>query len=295
MNTSARQAPRVGGGRFGGLWAAVCLLASLASAATPARALGLMAASLPALGVALAATALGCSSADAERRKREDKAEFHYKLAAGYFQASNIDLAIRELVRSYDFDPEHAESRYLYGFILFGRKQYEEAAENFRRALQRNPRFFAARNHLGVTYLELERFHEAIQIIEPLLAEPLYTTPYLAHNNIGWAYLRLGNMRNAEHHLRQAVFLNPKFCLGHRNLGLLAKEQRDIDSAVRHLEDATRLCPDNFADAWWELGELLSERHLEKAQDAFRRCRKIAGDSPLGRRCSARILDSAVQ
>ena len=232
----------------------------------------------------------GCGSAAAEQLKRQEQAEFHYKLAVGYFQGKNIDLAIRELVRAFDFDPENAEARYLYGFILFGRKRLEEAAENFRRALVRNPKYFAARNHLGVTYLELERFHEAIEVIEPLLKEPLYTTPYLAHNNIGWAYLRLGNLRNAEKHLRMAVFINPKFCLGFRNLGLLAKEQRDLPQAIRYLEDATRLCPENFAAAWWELGELLSERDMERAQDAFRTCRRIEGDSMLGRRCAARII-----
>lgn len=232
----------------------------------------------------------GCGSAAAEQRKRQEQSEFHYKLASGYFHAENIDLAIRELVRAFDFDPENPEARYLYGFILFSRKRLEEAAENFRRALVRNPKHFAARNHLGVTYLELERFHEAIEVIEPLLKEPLYTTPFLAHNNIGWAYFRLGNLRNAEKHLRMAVFINPKFCLGFRNLGLLAKEQRDIAQAIRHLEEATRLCGKDFASAWWELGELLSERDMERAQNAFRTCRKIAGDSMLGRRCAARII-----
>ena len=244
---------------------------------------------LLALAGAAVATLGGCSGAAAEERKKREQSEFHYKLAVGYFHAQNIDLAIRELVRAFDFDPENPDARYLYGFILFGRKRLEEAAENFRRALLRNPKFFAARNHLGVTYLELERFHEAIEVIEPLLKAPLYTTPYLAHNNMGWAYLRLGNLRNAEKHLRMAVFINPKFCLGYRNLGLLSKEQRDIPQAIRHLEDATRLCP-KFAAAWWELGELLSERDMERAQSAFRACRQIEGNSMLGRRCAARII-----
>ena len=232
----------------------------------------------------------GCGSAEAERRKREEKAEFHYKLALGYFQARNIDLAIRELVRAFDFEPEHADSRYLYGFILFGRKRYEEAAANFRRALTRKPRFFAARNHLGVTYLELERFHEAIETLEPLLKEATYTTPYLPHNNIGWAYLKLGNLRLAEKHLRMAVFVNPKFCLGHRNLGLLAMEQRDMTAAIEHLEEATRRCP-KFAAAFFKLGEALSiKQRSAEAQAAFRRCAELEGETLLGRRCSARIF-----
>lgn len=265
---------------------AASLRAGVGSSRSPRRSAAVL------LAAAACGFLAGCGSAEAERRQREQKAEFHFKLAAGYFHNHNIELAIRELVRAFDFEPEHAESRYLYGFILFGRKRFEEAAENFRRALARNPKFYAARNHLGVTYLELERFHEAIEVIEPLLKEPLYTTPYLAHNNIGWAYLRLGNLRNAEKHLRMAVFINPKFCLGHFNLGLLAKEMRDLTAAVGHLEDATRLCAD-YAEAWWQLGEVLAATSFERSQDAFRRCHALRGDAPLGRRCAARVVQQA--
>jgi Tfp pilus assembly protein PilF len=269
--------------------------AIVAPATVPAPRRGVFAASrwwvVLLLALSLAAGA-GCSSAAAERQKREKKADFHYKLALGYFHARNIDLAIRELVRSFDFDADNADSRYLSGFILFGRKRYEEAAANFRHALTRRPRFFAARNHLGVTYLELERYHEAIETLEPLLKEPTYTTPYLPHNNIGWAYLKQGDLRNAEKHLRMAIFLNPKFCLGHRNLGLLAMERRDFRAAVEHLEVATGRCP-RFAAAWMQLAEALiavGPPRSNEAQDAFKRCYVLEGDTMVGRRCRARIV-----
>jgi Tfp pilus assembly protein PilF len=243
------------------------------------------------LALSLAAAA-GCGSAAAERKQREKKADFHYKLALGYFHESNVDLSIRELVRSFDFDADNADSRYLYGFILDGRKRYEEAASNFRHALSRRASFFAARNHLGVTYLELERYHEAIETLLPLLREATYTTPYLPHNNIGWAYLKQGDLRNAEKHMRMAVFLNPKFCLGHRNLGLLAMERRDFRAAVEHLEAATTRCT-AFGAAWMQLAEALialGPPRSHEAQDAFKRCFTLEGDTLIGRRCRARII-----
>jgi Tfp pilus assembly protein PilF len=243
------------------------------------------------LALLLAAALAGgaCSSAEVERKQREDKATYHYRLALGFFESKNIDLSIRELVNALSWDSGHADSRYLYGFILFGRKQYEEAAEHFRLALQRRPKFFEARNHLGVTYLEMERWTDAVRVLEPLLKEPLYTTPYLCYNNLGWAQLRLGDLRLAEKHLRMAVFINPKFCQGHRNLALLAVEQRDLRAAVSHIEEALRLCP-QVAEFHLHHAEILTANNRpEEAEQAFGRCAKVAGDSQLGRRCRNRM------
>ncbi len=230
-----------------------------------------------------------CSSAATELKEKQEKAAFHYKLALGYFQARNIDLSIRELIKSFEYEQDHADSRYLYGFVLFGRKQYEEAAENFRTALRVRPRFFAARNHLGVTYLALERWPEAIAILKPLLKEPTYTTPYLVHNNIGWAHLKQADLRQSERHLRMSVFVNPKFCQGHRNLALLAVEQRDLSAAVSHMQDAIERCP-KIAEFHFQLGEILTASGLsEGATKAFHRCRALAKATVLGRRCGARV------
>lgn len=241
------------------------------------------------LVVAFALTA-ACSSAQVEQEKRVKKADFHHKLALGYFSSKKPDLAIRELIKAFEYDDGHADGRYLFGFILFGRKRFEEAAANFRRALKRKPDFFAARNHLGVTYLEMERWADAIVALEPLLKQPTYTTPYLVHNNIGWAHLKQANLRLAGKHLRMAVFVNPKFCQGHRNLGLLAVEQRDLGAAVGHFDEAIRRCP-KIAEFHFQLGEVLSaSNQTDRAQEAFRRCRALAGESRLGRRCSARVI-----
>ncbi len=252
-----------------------------------------------ALTVALAASVAlplaavgGCSSAAVEKAARAKKADFHYRLALGYFHNKTIDLAIRDLIEALTLEDDHADSRYLYGFILFGRKRYEEAAEHFRRALRSRPNFFAARNHLGVTLLELERWYDAIQVLDPLLKEPTYTTPYLVYNNIGWAYLKQGDLRRAEKHLKMTVFLNDKFCQGYRNLGLLAVQQRDLDAAEEQFGEAVRRCP-KVAEFHLQYGEVLSTNNkLNEAAKAFAACHTLAGKSLMGRRCKARLSDA---
>jgi len=257
---------------------------------TPARALA--AAVFAAIGL-WSAAAPACSSAAAERAQRAEKADFHYRLASGYFHSNAIDLAIRELISALEIDSMHADSRYLYGFLLFGRKRYEEASEHFRKALQAKPDFYAARNILGATYIELERYYDAIATLEPLVREPRYTTPYHAYNNLGLAYLRQGDLRQAGNNFRMAVFVNPKFCQGHRNLGLVAMAQRDYGGAVEHMTEAANRCP-RYAELHLQRGEALeADRKFDDADLAFKKCAELAGESAIGRRCRARLRSAA--
>jgi Tfp pilus assembly protein PilF len=239
--------------------------------------------------VTCALVTVACSAAaEAERKEREDKADFHYKLAAGYFESKNIDLAIRELVTALEIDPDHADAHYLYGFIQFGRKQFEEAADNFKRALAARPNYYAARNHLGVTYLELERWGDAVAMLEPLLKEPNYTTQYLTYNNLGWAYFKMGDLRLADKNLKLAVFLAPKFCNGYRNLGLVALAEHDVTGALEQMTEATTRCP-NFAELHMQRAEaLLAAGKLGEADAEFAKCAELGGETMLGRRCKAR-------
>ncbi len=233
-----------------------------------------------------------CSSAEVERQQRTEKADFHYRLANGYFHSNSIDLAIRELITALEIDAMHADSRYLYGFLLFGRKRYEEASEHFRKALLAKADFYAARNILGATYIELERYYDAIVTLEPLTREPRYTTPYHAYNNLGLAYFKQGDLRQADKNFRMAVFVNPKFCQGHRNMGLLAMAQRDYAGAVEHMTEATNRCP-RYAELHLQRGEALeADRKFDDADAAFKKCADLAGETAVGRRCKARLRNA---
>lgn len=165
------------------------------------------------VGGAAALTSTAAFPAEAQANEPDEQADFHFKLAAGHFEAGNLDLATRELINALEIDENHAESHYLYGFIMFGRKRYDEAVDQFKRALKSRPQFFAARNHLGVAYLELGRFNEAIATLEPLLKEPTYTMQYLVYNNLGLACSKKGDVAQAEKHYKMSVFLNPNFAM----------------------------------------------------------------------------------
>ena len=124
--------------------------------------------------------------------------------------------------------------------------------------------------------------------VDTLLKNPINPTPWLAHNNAGWAHHMLGNRRQAIYHLKMALMLKPVFCLGYYNLGLVLKKNRRYESARRRFEQVHRQCP-KHAPTLLELGDMYvaTAKHL-KARNAFRTCVDLADGSLIGERCAQR-------
>ncbi len=247
----------------GWLWLSICLMVSTAS--------------------------IGCATGPEEKPEKTEEqtktADFHYQLAQGYFESSEIPLAIRELTVALEINDEHAEAHHLLGFIYMGRRDYPKALRHFDAALALKPEFHSARNNRGSVLLATERWREAIEEFELLLEEPLYATPELAHNNLGWAYFNLRKYPRAVEHLKMATFLKPQLCLGHNNLGLAQVELGAKLEAFESFTKAIEHCPDNYAEPHFHLGKLLSEAGDNRAASHFQKCSEIQPSSNLGRRC----------
>lgn len=220
----------------------------------------------------------------------QTQSDYHYKLARNYYNDRNIAMTQRELHESLTLDPSNAEARHLKGFMLMGLRDFEGAAAEFRFALQFNPDLREARNNLGVVLIEQGNFEEAIQVIEPLIQDPLYPTPYFAQGNLGLAYMNLGDLESARKHLSMAVFLSPTFCLGYNNLGLVYLKMQNVRDAQENFEKAVKFCPDNYGEPWYHLGVIHQKAGRDQdAVAAFQRCFEILGETPLGKRCSVRV------
>lgn len=233
----------------------------------------------------LAATGCATSSEHEEKAQNIKDAEWHYQMAAGYFESQEIALAIRELHTALELNPEEYRAHYLLGFIQMGRRKYPEAMRHFKETLRLEPEYNFARNNLGAVYLSLERWEEAVEVFSELLDDPLYTTPELAHNNLGWAYYKLRNYPEAVEHLKMAKFLKPGMCLAYNNLGRTYEQMSQGSKAIREYRRAIRRCPDNYAEPHFYLAKLLQAREEPEAREHFEQCVKIQPDSNLADRC----------
>lgn len=242
--------------------------------------------SLVAAGLAIMLMA-GCAGTGANATNQA-KAEYAYKLASNYYADRNIAMTQRELHNALKLDPNHVQALNLRGFVRLGLKDIGGAIADFQQVLNLDPDFQEARNNLGSALIAQGRYHEAIEVLEPLLEDPLYPTPAFAQGNVGWAYFQLQQYADAKRHTAMAVFLNPRFCVGLNNLGQICKAMGDIREAVSNLEKAIKTCP-MYAEPYYHLGVIYQEMgQLTEATAAFAKCVELAPETALGKRCAIR-------
>jgi tetratricopeptide (TPR) repeat protein len=114
------------------------------------------------------------------RLGRLDKAEEHYRAA----------------VR---LNPNHAESHYDFGVLLFGLGKHAEAEQAFRRALDIDP------------------FHPE------------------AHNNLAYLFEQQGKLAEAKEHYRKAIENKPDYRLAHFHLGRILVNEKRFREGIEHL------------------------------------------------------------
>jgi tetratricopeptide (TPR) repeat protein len=227
----------------------------------------------------------GCATTSGSNKKSPQDAEWHYKMASGYFESHDTSKAIQHLARAIEMKPDYAEAHFLMGFIYMGRKRYPKAVKHFKKTIDVNPDHYAAQNNLGSVYLATERWDEAATLFTKLIDEQMYPNPELAHNNLGWAEYNMRNYKEALRHFKEATFLKPEMCLAHNNKGLTFKEMGRRTDAISAFKTAIKKCPKNFAEPHMHLAKLLEDRDMRAARRHFERCAQIAQDSHLGKRC----------
>ena len=164
-----------------------------------------------------------------------------------------MEPALEELIKAVKLDPNNADAHNLLGLVWLRKgaeaeelstrnqclkgeslalekqeadAQFKKAEQELRRAIALKQDFSDARNNLAVVMLHFGRYDEAVQLEEKALANIVYRDPYAAQGNLGQAYLEKGDYVRAAMALRQALFEQPKFCVGRYRLAKVYYEQR---------------------------------------------------------------------
>ncbi len=121
--------------------------------------------------------------------------------------------------------------------------EFDNAARQFRKALELNPRNLDAQMNLGMIMLTKGIPKQA----EGYFAEALKVDPAspFAHNGLGMALFRQGKLDQAIEHYIRAVQLEPDDFTMRYNLGLALFRQDKLDQALEHLSQGLHLQPDN--------------------------------------------------
>jgi len=131
-----------------------------------------------------------------------------------------------------------------YGYSLFERGRFDEAAEHFAEALRIKPGYLVARNNMGRVFLAQEKFDKAVECFtEVLQLEPDNTN---AINNLGTVMKKQGKTDEAVKKWKKVIEIDPAQPYAHFNLGAVYYERGRLDLAIIHWTETVKSKPDSI-------------------------------------------------
>ena len=179
-------------------------------------------------------------------------------LAALYIQSKQEDRAIAQYQKIISLRPENAIPYTLIGILEDQRKNFDVAADNYRKALEKDPNSVIAANNLAWLYAVTGKgnLDEAVRLAQGAVQNNPNVAGFI--DTLGWVYYKKNLHSAAVEQLRKAVSLNEAQSRAanmapsaayHYHLGMALKEKGDKEESRRELETAIRLADKSpFAD-----------------------------------------------
>lgn len=226
------------------------------------------------------------------------RSQREFELGVGLMNENSLPMAFQHLLEAVRLDSSNAEAHNVLGVLYTARHNFREAQDHLAQALaltadaelDLRPSLKAeVHNNIGVLYMEQDEYDSAIREFESATADLLYTTPYLAWANLGYAHFRKQQYPDAVRALTQSVTLQRDFCLGYLRLGQTYLAMRDFENAeqaLTHVVDVPNTTCNRTQEAWQMRGEARAQLgHREDATADFERCVELAAESEVGHSC----------
>jgi Flp pilus assembly protein TadD len=122
------------------------------------------------------------------------------------------------------------------GTLLLRRHRYAEAIEHLSTSIDMDPRDFLAYNDRGVAYTRLGQDHKAIEDFTQAIARN--GRSFVTCRNRGVSHRRLGNLEQAIADLTHAIALNPRYAPAYQERGDAYTRLGDVAMAQADYEKA---------------------------------------------------------
>lgn len=208
-----------------------------------------------------------CSCQTPSQDKNVSLSHTHFLLGDDYLRKKMPSEARRELLKAIELNAENKDAHQLLGILFFleaiqkinilererclkgeaATEQRQEITADFHRSEEhlrivialskRENRIESeALNYLANIAIHFKRYEEAISFSQEALGNILYSARHVALGTLGWVYYKKGDLKNAARELRQAVYHEPRFCIGRYRLAKVYYDQKQFEAAFDELE-----------------------------------------------------------
>jgi tetratricopeptide (TPR) repeat protein len=181
--------------------------------------------------------------------------EVRFDLITAYRALGDRVQATTQLDYLWDARPSDPRVFYMAALLATDRSDLEAAIKDFKEALHRDPNLFGAWQDMGLAYIQLKRWPEAIDTFAELVRrQPDSVDAAYLH---ALALFNVGNTTEAEREARRALRINAGAAEAHTLLGVILAARGNANAeAGEALAQAVALNPSSF-DAHFYLGRVL--------------------------------------
>jgi len=130
------------------------------------------------------------------------------------------------------------------GEILYRKKQFNKAFENFRLALiMSSPKNTDIRIELASCYAELDQADKAISELKSIVKKD--SNKHKALQRLGFIYDKIGDNQNAIKYLKEAIKINPEIPTYYQTLAQIYYKNKDFNNALKEWKELLKFEPDN--------------------------------------------------
>ncbi|HLJ51188.1 MAG TPA: tetratricopeptide repeat protein [Bryobacteraceae bacterium] len=166
-----------------------------------------------------------------------------FDAATGLMKSKRYDEAIEEWRKAIEIDPNDAKARYNFAWTLMDKGRPAEAAAEYRKACDLNPDEPAWFARLALALAESGNLDDAVLNYRKSLR--LNPDNPGAEADLGVALFEKGLPDEGSAHLEKAVTMAPEFADARNKYGILLAKTGKVDEAVKQLEAAVALLPDS--------------------------------------------------
>jgi Tfp pilus assembly protein PilF len=236
-----------------------------------------------AAGCVLAAMLGGCVTGPTPKDHRQ--AQIQYDLGVNELRAGKITEALKIFLEVVKLNPEFPEAENALGLSFHMLGNNEQALAHYQRALELKKDYSEVLNNMARIHISEGRFRNAIPLLRKALDDVFLPERYLAESNLGWALFQIGKEKEGFRHVRNALALNEKYCVGYEYMGLMFQARKNFKDAIREFDELVERCP-NYPQGYRSLGKvLLMAGEVERGCKALDSCREHSRMTTVGNEC----------
>ncbi len=129
------------------------------------------------------------------------------------------------------------------GYLRLSQGLYKQAEEDYRAAMEVQPESYSAKIGLAFVFFQSQRQREATELLEQVIKS--HASNFFPYYLLGELRIREGLTEEALKYTKQAAALEDGFAAVHTNLGKLYIKKKEYPSAIRELQRATELDPED--------------------------------------------------